>query len=79
MGDSPGDETYSPVIRVYDEAGNVIETHERGRFQGVVSLPSLPLRLQICLRSRCLRGRSPSRSELSALAYDEQQNGARVL
>jgi hypothetical protein len=32
MGYSPGDETNSPVIRVYDEAGNVIETHEaRGR------------------------------------------------
>jgi hypothetical protein len=28
MGYSPGDETNSPVIRVYDEAGNVIETHE---------------------------------------------------
>jgi len=26
------------VIRVYDEAGNVIETHEhKGQFQGVVS------------------------------------------
>jgi hypothetical protein len=25
MGDSSGDEAYSPVIRVYDEAGNVIE------------------------------------------------------
>jgi hypothetical protein len=29
MGNSPGDETDSPVIRVYDEAGDVIETHER--------------------------------------------------
>jgi hypothetical protein len=28
MGDSPGDETYSSVIRVYDAAGNVIETQE---------------------------------------------------
>jgi hypothetical protein len=28
MGDSSGDETNSPVIRVYDAAGNVIETHE---------------------------------------------------
>jgi hypothetical protein len=28
MGNSPGDETNSPVIRVYDGAGNVIETHE---------------------------------------------------
>jgi hypothetical protein len=28
MGNSPGDETNSPVIRVYDEAGNVIKTHE---------------------------------------------------
>jgi hypothetical protein len=28
MGDSPGDETNSPVIRVFNEAGNVIETHE---------------------------------------------------
>ena len=28
MGNSPGDETNSPVIRVYDELGNVIETHE---------------------------------------------------
>jgi hypothetical protein len=27
MGDSPGDATNSSVIRVYDEAGNVIETH----------------------------------------------------
>jgi hypothetical protein len=29
MGNSSGDETDSPVIRVYDEAANVIETHER--------------------------------------------------
>jgi hypothetical protein len=37
-GGSPGDETYSPVIRVYDEAGNVIETHEdAARFQRGVS------------------------------------------
>jgi len=29
----------SPVIRVYDEAGNVIETHEHaGRVQGAVTL-----------------------------------------
>jgi hypothetical protein len=28
MGDPSGDETNSPVIRVYDAAGNVIETHE---------------------------------------------------
>jgi len=28
MGNSSRDESYSPVIRVYDEAGNVIETHE---------------------------------------------------
>ena len=28
MGNSPGDETNSPVIRVYDDAGNVIETQE---------------------------------------------------
>jgi hypothetical protein len=28
MGDSSGDETNSPVIRVYDQAGNVIETQE---------------------------------------------------
>ena len=28
MGNSSGDETYSPMIRVYDAAGNVIETHE---------------------------------------------------
>lgn len=28
MGNSPGDETNSPVIHVYDEAGNVIETHQ---------------------------------------------------
>jgi len=28
MGDSPRDETNSSVIRVYDEAGNVIETRE---------------------------------------------------
>ena len=28
MGNSPGDETNSTVIRVYDEAGNVIDTHE---------------------------------------------------
>jgi hypothetical protein len=35
MGDSSGDETNSPVIRVYDEAGNVIETHEHaGEFKG---------------------------------------------
>jgi len=30
---------YTAVIRVYDEAGNVIETHEhKGRFRGVVSV-----------------------------------------
>jgi len=28
MGNSPGDETYSSVIRVYDDAGNVLKTHE---------------------------------------------------
>jgi hypothetical protein len=28
MGDSPSDETNGPVIRVYDELGNVIETHK---------------------------------------------------
>jgi hypothetical protein len=28
VGDTPGDETGSPVIRVYNEAGNVIETHQ---------------------------------------------------
>ena len=34
MGNSPGDETYSPVIRFYDEAGNVIENaRARGRVQ----------------------------------------------
>jgi hypothetical protein len=33
MGDSSGDETNSPVIRVYDEAGNVIETHDEQRGQ----------------------------------------------
>jgi hypothetical protein len=30
--------SHNAVIRVYDERGNVIETHEhKGRFQGVVS------------------------------------------
>jgi hypothetical protein len=34
VGDSSGDETGSSVIRVYDEAGNVIETHEhKGDFK----------------------------------------------
>ena len=34
MGDSSGDEINSPVIRVYDEAGNVTETHEQaGEFK----------------------------------------------
>ena len=28
MGDSSGDETNSSMIRVYNKAGNVIETHE---------------------------------------------------
>jgi hypothetical protein len=28
MGNSSGDEGDSPVIRVYNDAGNVIETHE---------------------------------------------------
>ena len=28
MGDSSGDEAERSVIRVYDDAGNVIETHE---------------------------------------------------
>ena len=29
--------SHDAVIRVYDESDNVIETHEHGRFQGVVS------------------------------------------
>jgi len=29
LGNSSGDETNSPVIRVYDDAGKLIETHER--------------------------------------------------
>ena len=34
--------SHDAVIRVYDDAGNVIETHEQvGEFHGVVSLPSL--------------------------------------
>jgi len=34
MGNSPRDKTNSPVIRVYDAAGNVIETHEhKGDFK----------------------------------------------
>ena len=34
MGNSPGDETYSPVIRVYDKLVNVIGTHEhKGEFK----------------------------------------------
>jgi len=34
MGNSSGDETNSPVIRVYDESGNVIETYEhKGDFR----------------------------------------------
>jgi hypothetical protein len=34
MGNSPGDEISSPVIRVYDAADNVIETHEhKGDFK----------------------------------------------
>jgi hypothetical protein len=28
--------SHHAVIRVYDDAGDVIETHEQGRFQGVV-------------------------------------------
>jgi hypothetical protein len=28
MGNSSGDEIYSPVIRVYDAVRNVVETHE---------------------------------------------------
>jgi hypothetical protein len=28
MGNSSGDEINSPVIRVYAEAGNMIDTHE---------------------------------------------------
>jgi hypothetical protein len=32
--------SHRAVIRIYDEAGNVIETHEHaGRFQRVVSAP----------------------------------------
>jgi hypothetical protein len=38
LGNPPGDEINSPVIRVYDEAGNVIETHEhKGEFKRAVS------------------------------------------
>ena len=34
MGDSSGDETDRSVIRVYDEVGHVIETHEHaGEFR----------------------------------------------
>ena len=34
VGNSPGDETNSSVIRFYDKAGNVIETHEhKGDFK----------------------------------------------
>jgi hypothetical protein len=34
MEDPSGDETNSPVIRVYDDAGNVIERHEHaGEFK----------------------------------------------
>ena len=34
MGNSPGDETDSSMIHVFDEAGSVIETHEHaGDFQ----------------------------------------------
>jgi hypothetical protein len=34
MGNSSGDETNSSMIRVYDEAGNVVETHEyEGEFR----------------------------------------------
>ena len=37
MGDSPRNETNSPVIRVYGDSGNVIETHEHeGDFKRVV-------------------------------------------
>jgi hypothetical protein len=33
--------SHDAVIRVYDDAGNVIETHEhKGEFQGVVGLDS---------------------------------------
>ena len=35
--------SHDAVIRLYDDAGNVIETHEhKGEFQRVVSLPSPP-------------------------------------
>jgi len=34
MGNSSGDEINSSVIRIYDAAGNVIETHEHtGEFK----------------------------------------------
>jgi hypothetical protein len=34
MGNSSGDDAERSVIRVYDEAGNVIETHEhKGDFK----------------------------------------------
>jgi hypothetical protein len=34
MGDSPGDETGSPVIHVYDDGGNVIEMYDyAGQFK----------------------------------------------
>jgi hypothetical protein len=34
MGNSSGDETNSPVIRVFDDAGNVIQTQEQaGEFK----------------------------------------------
>jgi len=34
LGNSSGNEPYSPMIRVYDEAGNVIKTHEhKGDFK----------------------------------------------
>jgi hypothetical protein len=49
LGNSSGDETGSPVIRVYDGAGNVIETHEHaGDFKGGDVLVPLKEGLPAC-------------------------------
>src|SRR5262249_49919346 len=68
--------SHDAVIRVYDAAFNVIGTHEhKGEFKEWVSLPSLPLRLQICLRSRCLRGRSKPQRTIRSCASRTTERG----
>ena len=68
------------VIYVHDLAANVIETLEHANdFKKSGELAVTSIASSNLSSVSVLRGRSPGRSELSARAHHEQQNGARVL